>query len=119
MILDYVLYPKTFDGNYENWVPFYDTYKSLIGNDSDITDIQKFHYLKSSLKGEALKVIDPLPVTNANYGSVLKLLSERYEKKHLIISNHVKSLINIPSLHKESLGGLRQLVNDNHKFKLL
>jgi len=49
-------------------------------NDS-LPVIQKFHYLKSSLSGEAEHLISNLPMTASNCTSAWKLLVERYENK--------------------------------------
>jgi hypothetical protein len=39
----------------------------MIHERNDLTNIQKFHYLKSSVKGEAQKLIVHLAITNDNY----------------------------------------------------
>ena len=39
----------------------------------DLTNIQKLHYLHTSLKGEALEIIKNLPITNENYHVALDL----------------------------------------------
>lgn len=44
--------PK-FDGNPELWIEFRDTFKSLIHANPNLTAIQKLHYLKDALIGEA------------------------------------------------------------------
>lgn len=43
----------TFSGAYNEWYPFFDTFNSLINSNNQLNDIQRFYYLKSSLKGEA------------------------------------------------------------------
>lgn len=45
-----------FEGDYTTWVKYHDTFVAMIHNNEDLVDIQKFHYLISSLKGEALQV---------------------------------------------------------------
>lgn len=56
----------TFDGSYEHWLEFRDTFLSLVHNSKQISSIQKFHYLKSSLKGSATLVIDSLEFSSDN-----------------------------------------------------
>ncbi|XP_070163515.1 uncharacterized protein [Polyergus mexicanus] len=58
--------PK-FDGNYERWIPFRDLFESLIASNAVLSPVQKLHYLRSTLSGEAAKVIMALEVTNDNY----------------------------------------------------
>ena len=57
--------PK-FDGNYERWIPFRDLFESLIVSNNAFPNVQKLHYLRSALTGEAAKVISSLEITNDN-----------------------------------------------------
>lgn len=50
-----------FFGNYKDWPPFRDFFRSVIGNDTAITKVEKFHYLKVSLKEEAEALAGPFP----------------------------------------------------------
>lgn len=49
--------PK-FTGNYEDWYPFYNTFESMIHLNPKLTNIQRFHYLISSLEADAAHVIE-------------------------------------------------------------
>lgn len=53
-----------FDGDYKGWLSFKSTYESLIHDSVELSDVQKFHYLKSALKGEAARLIESLTITN-------------------------------------------------------
>lgn len=44
---------KEFDGSYDKWIKFRDTFKSMIHDNPDIPKITKFHYLDSSLQKDA------------------------------------------------------------------
>ncbi|XP_063545588.1 uncharacterized protein LOC134753595 [Cydia strobilella] len=101
----------TFDGSYEHWLQFRDTFASLVHNSQEITSIQKFHYLKSSLKGNALLVIDSLEFSADNYAIAWELLLNRYDNSRLLVHNHVKALFSIQSLNKESPALLRKLLD--------
>ncbi|XP_065073823.1 uncharacterized protein LOC135697895 [Ochlerotatus camptorhynchus] len=48
----------TFSGPLKEWVTFRDTFRSLIHNNPQLTDMEKFTYLRSSLNGEALQEIN-------------------------------------------------------------
>lgn len=50
----------SFDGSFENWLEFCDTFISLIHNATEINPIQKLHYLRSFLKGSDLLAIKSL-----------------------------------------------------------
>lgn len=101
----------TFDGSYERFLEFRDTYLSLVHNCTEITEIQKFHYLKSSLSGCAALVIDSLEFSAANYKVAWELITNRYNNSRLLVHNHVKALFTIQAINKESPALLRKLID--------
>jgi len=60
---------KEFDGSYDKWIKFRDTFKSMIHDNPDISKITKFHYLDSALQKDARRAIESLGVSEANYDS--------------------------------------------------
>ena len=50
----------------------------MIHENDSLPEIQKYHYLKSSLSGEAERLVSNLPMTANNYKIAWKLLVERY-----------------------------------------
>lgn len=100
----------TFDGSYEQWLEFRDTFTSLVHNCKDLSNIEKFHYLKSSLKKGAELVIDSVEFSSNNYVVAWELLLSRYDNSRLLVHNHVKALFTMPSLSKESPVLLRRLI---------
>ncbi|KAG7188080.1 hypothetical protein KM043_015930 [Ampulex compressa] len=100
-----------FNGEYEQWYPFCDMFHSLIHGNSSLPSIQKFQYLKSSLKGEAAQVIHSLEIFEANYPEAWKMLTSRYDNKRLIVHTHLRSIMELPSLAKENSAGLRQILD--------
>ena len=60
-----------------------------------MTQIDKFNHLNSLLEGQALRAIQGLTLTNANYQSAVKVL--RFGKPQQIISTHVDELLKIPA----------------------
>ena len=73
----------TFNGKYEEWHAFFDLFNSLIHSNRDISDTQKFHYLRSSLKGDAAEIVSSLEISGANYADAWTRLKERYDNKRL------------------------------------
>lgn len=100
-----------FSGNYKEWLPFYDSFKSLIHENNSIKPIQKFHYLKSSLKGQALELLRSLETSSDNYELAWNLLIKRFDDKKLIAQNHLKSICDLNTIAKENHFGLRQLLD--------
>lgn len=64
---------------------------SQASND-EIDNIDKFHYLRSSLEGSAAVVIKFIQFS-ANYCDMETLLCERFENKRLLTQNHVSASI--------------------------
>lgn len=101
-----------FDGNYELWIPFRDLFESLITSNATIPAVQKLHYLKSALTGEAAKVITALEITNDNYEVAWNILKQRFENKKLLTHHLIRTLLDLPSITKESHVDLRQLADN-------
>lgn len=106
--------PK-FSGAYDQWVPFYDIFSSLIHNSTSLTDIQKFYYLKGSLVGEAADILHSLQTTDSNYSVAWDLLKERFENKRLMTNHYLKILFDVQPLSKESSGQLRHFLDETKK----
>lgn len=106
--------PK-FSGTYRTWLEFRDTFQSLIHNNNVISDIQKFHYLKASLEGEAALVIKSLEISSANYSIAWNALLDRFDNNKLLMYNHVKGLFGGETIPKESAVGIRKLVDEFSK----
>ena len=105
----------SFDGKYEKWTSFFDTFIALIHSNSNLSNVQKFYYLQSSLKGEASQAIASIQVTELNYEIAFKLLRERYENKRLIVQSHVKALFDLPQVSKNNHFELRKFIDGVQK----
>lgn len=101
----------SFSGKVEDWYSFYDTFEKLINANSGLSAIQKFHYLRSSLKCEAAEVIKAFEITTENYREAWELLIERYDNRRRIVQGHVKALFVLPSMTKENHSQLRILLD--------
>ncbi|XP_018357524.1 PREDICTED: uncharacterized protein LOC108757561 [Trachymyrmex cornetzi] len=71
----------------------------------------KFHYLRSSLKGQAADIIQSLEVSAENYNEAWQMLKRRYDKKRIIIQRHIRALFELQSVSKENFTNLRHLVD--------
>lgn len=106
--------PK-FSGSYNSWLEFRDTFTSLIHGNDDIDEINKFHYLRSSLTESAAIVIQSIEFSAQNYNMAWELLCERFDNERLLIENHVTALFNIESITKESSTALKSIVDNVNK----
>ena len=89
----------------------YDTFNSLIINNQALDNVQNFHYLLCSVTNEAHQLIQKLPVTQQNFHIAWNLLCDRYNNGCLIGAAHMKSLLSLPAINKESTTDLRTLIN--------
>lgn len=105
-----------FDGNPESWIEFRDTFKSLIHANINLTAIQKLHYLKSALTGEAYSTIANLEMSTDSYNIGWKLVEKRYNNINFLIKRHISALFSIVPIKKESPSLLLDLADqfDRH-----
>lgn len=85
-----------FHGDILEWSSFKDTFDSAIGNNPDLSKVQKFTYLKTLVKGEALRHIADLTLTDANYDIAYQQLHDRYQNKRKITMALLDRLRSIP-----------------------
>lgn len=97
------------------WLEFKDTFQALFHNNVAISDIQKYHYLRSCLGEDALKIISSLEFAAHNYKDAWTILCDRFDNPRLLVNNHLKSLFDLETLTKESSLGLRNLMDTVNK----
>jgi hypothetical protein len=102
--------PK-FNGHYTEWTAFYDSFKSIIHENRNITAIEKFHYLRGCLLDDARRTIDALPVAARSYETAWTLLVDRYQNKRLITQQHMHELFNLQAVSNKSANSLRSLLD--------
>jgi len=87
----------------------------MIGSQADLTDIDKLHYLKSALTGEAGNKVKIFAIEGVNYKKAWELLERSYEVKRILITRHLSALINLPTVEKENSDGLTKLADDTQQ----
>lgn len=102
----------TFNGDYEKWLQFRNTFTAMVDTRDDITDVEKFLLLKSNLKGDALTKISVLTASAENYKQAWAFLENAYEIKKIIVTRHLAALLNLPSVSSESHDALIKLVDE-------
>ncbi|XP_070158838.1 uncharacterized protein [Polyergus mexicanus] len=98
-----------FSGRYEEWPSFRDLFNSLIVKDASTAQVEKLHYLKTCLKGEAELLIRSLPTTAENFDRAWKILTGYYENKRLLVRSYISRFAALPKLKSESATKLRKL----------
>ncbi|XP_045446913.1 uncharacterized protein LOC123655122 [Melitaea cinxia] len=82
----------SFFGAYEEWPSFHEMFISLIHNNHSLSAVQKLHYLKSSLKGEAEMLLRSLLTTEVKYTEAWDQLVRRYNNKRYNSNEIMKKL---------------------------
>ncbi|GFY78680.1 uncharacterized protein TNIN_162431 [Trichonephila inaurata madagascariensis] len=77
---------NTFNGEFSEWLDFYNSFEIAIHKNDTLNKIEKFTYLKSYLRGAASTAISGFALTNENYDSAIQLLQDRFGRKELAIT---------------------------------
>ena len=56
----------SFEGSYDSWLGFHDLFKSLVHEDTELSNIEKLYHLKGCLKGEATDIVESLEISSDN-----------------------------------------------------
>lgn len=100
-----------FSGKYEDWPSFRDLFESIIGKDSSLSYVEKLHYLRSCLKGEAELLVRNLPTTHENYEPAWRTLRDYYENKRLLVRAYLASFVSLPKMKSKSAAEMRKVLH--------
>ena len=87
---------EKFSGDPKQYCAFRDAFDLAVNENNDLTDVEKFTYLRSYLTGDALRLQSGLALTSGNYKVALELLERRFGTKQVIINSHMESLYKLP-----------------------
>ncbi len=93
---------KKFGGDPVAWPVFYETFKVSVHENYELSDVERFSYLKSYVFGEAASCIQGLPLSPGNYVQAIKLLADRFGNQQLIVSKHMNALLDLPTVASAS-----------------
>ena len=101
---------KKFTGRPQDWQEFWDSYQSAIHDNEELSDVDKFSYLKYYLEEPAKKVIAGFSLTAKNYKEALNLLEQRYAKPTTIKNAHINDLLYAQAvLNERNVSKMREL----------
>lgn len=66
-----------FSGSYYAWGTFRELFTSLIRNNADLSDVEKMHYLRTSLTDEAARLVSNLSLSGDHFALVWQTLCSR------------------------------------------
>ena len=82
---------------------------SAIHANKDLSEVDKFNYLRSLLERNARDAISGLTLTASNYKEAVEILQKRFGSKQQIISKHMDILLNLDPVVSASPKALRHL----------
>ncbi|KOX80082.1 hypothetical protein WN51_08986, partial [Melipona quadrifasciata] len=97
---------------------FRDSFESLV-NRNESLDIDRFHYLRSVIKGEPARALKTLPVSNNNYDAAWELLRKRYEDTNELVDYHLDALFDLKIICEKSPNELRKLLEITRQSYLI
>ena len=101
------LYLPKFKGDITKFTAFWDSFKSCVDDNRDISVVDKFNYLYSLLEGEALRAIQGLPLTAENHKIAVDTLYDRFGKTQQVIAAQMDELLKLSAC--QSVDRIRHL----------
>lgn len=89
---------KKFNGDITSWTSFWDSFESSIHLNSELTDIDKFNYLRSLLEHSTLEAISGLTLSSVNYEEAVAILKKRFGNKQNQITKHMEALLGLEAV---------------------
>ncbi|XP_064292652.1 uncharacterized protein LOC135309907 [Plodia interpunctella] len=105
-----------FSGNYEEWPTYKDLYISLVHNNSSLTNVQKLHYLKTSITSEAAALLRHIQITDTNYALAWEALQRRYGNKRLIVNSLLKRFFMQKKCSTQTASQLKSLLDTTNEI---
>lgn len=101
----------TFSGKYEEWTTFKDLFVSLVHKNRSLDNVQRLHYLKGHVTGEAELLIRHTPIADSNYERCWELLESRYSNKRFLSNAILNKLFGQRSMKLESSTSIKELID--------
>lgn len=89
--------PK-FSGDYHDWPSFRDLFHSMVGSNRDIPCVEKLHYLKAQITGEAARYLANIPVTAENFARAWQAFTSRYENQRILVTTYLDRIFELRTL---------------------
>lgn len=100
-----------FSGEYTSWTSFKELFISLVDKNDSLDSVQKLHYLKGQITGEAEQLVRHIPIAGDNYEQCWNVLKNRYDNKKFLANCWLKRLINQNCMKDESASGIKNLLD--------
>ncbi|XP_063919435.1 uncharacterized protein LOC135134639 [Zophobas morio] len=101
----------TFTGRIEEWSAFFSLFDSVVHKNDALSEAEKFQYLRSYLRDDALTVIANFHLTPENYALAYEALQLRYQNKRRLATHYVNQILGFTPLSSPSSRSLRHFLN--------
>lgn len=105
----------TFSGDSTEWQGFEDLFSSILSHIPLLPEVERFEYLKTSLQGDALRLIDHLPINTVNYRTAWDLLRKRYGNKRDLARHHIDALLSPTAVFHTNSKSISQFLTSIQK----
>lgn len=85
----------SFNGQPEHWSLFYESFKTNIQDNPQLSDAQRVHYLVGKLSGTALAVFAGIVPNAENYPQIWKALVTKYQDKRALGTMYLNKILNL------------------------
>lgn len=98
-----------FDGSPTAWKTYIELFNKIVQHNASLSKAIKMQYLKTSLTGDAAKLVGHLPPNAENYDPCYELLFKRYNNKREILGQLLDSILKLPKHQNENSKELKLL----------
>lgn len=111
---------SVFSGEDTEWISFRDEFVYLVHSNDQISNVVKFHLLKTHLRGIALDAINGFK-SATDYEAAWQTLIQRYDNQQRIIYGYIRNFLDIPYLSPRPTATqfLRMLNKTNQLIRVL
>ncbi|XP_071052597.1 uncharacterized protein [Onthophagus taurus] len=100
-----------FSGDFKTWSSFHDLYRTMVHENTTLSNVAKYQYMMTSLSGEPYHLLQGLPVTSDNYEIAYQTLKNRYQNKRHLATIYYNEIQNIHMKHEDSSKAYRLLID--------
>ncbi|XP_037050902.1 uncharacterized protein LOC119084808 isoform X2 [Bradysia coprophila] len=106
--------PKFF-GDYKKWISFRNMFDSMVHKNEKFSGLEKMHYLKTCLGGEAEDILSQFDITEEAYPEAYKVITSRYHNEVILVDTHIMDLLSQPKLMSESSDAIKGLLDGTER----
>lgn len=106
-----------FNDDLTEWAQFKEFFTYLIHENENLSDILKFHQLRTHLKGTAYDTIRGYQFSGVNYASAWLDLSKRFDRVEEIVHEYIRKFMEVPAIiHKATFGRVRAIIDATNQM---